>query len=370
MDKNSKVFIDLLQAGLWEKEVQLSPYKDIDFSEVYRIAEEQSVIGLVAAGLEHASNLKVPKQWALQFAGQAIQLEQRNAAMNAFVAQLISELRKEDIYSLLVKGQGIAQCYDRPSWRTCGDVDLYLSIDNYRVAKKLLCAKASHIDVEDVDKLHLAMTIDGWVVELHGSMHSDISRRINKGLDEVHNNIFLGGEVRSWNNSGVTVFLPSANNDVIIVFSHILQHFFIEGIGLRQICDWCRLLYTYRDSLNYGLLESRLKKMGVMTEWKAFAALAVDYLGMPSTVMPFYDNANKWKKKGQRILSLILETGTFGHNRDLSYKQQDNFLNRLVKSFGRRNSDSIKQISIFPLDGLWMWWKMICLGIKVAAKGN
>lgn len=369
MDKNSKVFIDLVQAGLWKKEVQLLPYQDIKWHEVYRLATEQSVLGLVLAGLEH-SDVKPPKELLLQWIGEVQLIEQRNKEMNAYVADLIDKLRLADIYTLLVKGQGIAQCYEKPLWRSCGDVDLYLSIDNYRVAKKLLCAKASHIDVEDVDKLHLAMTIDGWVVELHGSMHSDISRRINKGLDEVHNNIFFGGEVRSWNNSGVTVFLPSANNDVIIVFSHILQHFFIEGIGLRQICDWCRLLYTYRDSLNFGLLESRLKKMRVMTEWKAFAALAIDFLGMPSAMMPFYDDANKWKKKGQRILSLILETGTFGHNRDLGYKQHDKFFNRLVKSFKRRNRDSIKQILLFPLDGLWMWWKMIFLGIKVAAKGH
>lgn len=30
--------------------------------------------------------------------------------MNKFVGQLIEKLRKEDIYALLVKGQGIAQC--------------------------------------------------------------------------------------------------------------------------------------------------------------------------------------------------------------------------------------------------------------------
>lgn len=44
--------------------------------------------------------------------------------------------------------------------------------------------------------------------------------------------------------------MPRAEEDVVYVFAHILQHFFKGGIGLRQICDWCRLLYTYRDSLN------------------------------------------------------------------------------------------------------------------------
>ena len=60
-----------------------------------------------------------------------------------------------------------------------------------------------------------------------------------------------------------------------------------EGVGLRQVCDWCRLLWTYKDSLNYGLLEQRIKRAGLMSEWKAFGAYAVDYLGMPVEAIPF-----------------------------------------------------------------------------------
>ena len=124
MDNNQKVFFELLRAGLWEKDARLSQYKEIDYSVILKLAEEQSVVGLVAAGLEHVVDVKVPQQWALQFAGQTIQLEQRNKAMNAFIAKLIEKLRYNNVYTLLVKGQGIAQCYERPLWRASGDVDL------------------------------------------------------------------------------------------------------------------------------------------------------------------------------------------------------------------------------------------------------
>ena len=59
---NQDAFFALLRAGLWEKEVQLSPSDIIDFSEVYRLAEEQSVIGLVATGLEHVKDYCVPQK--------------------------------------------------------------------------------------------------------------------------------------------------------------------------------------------------------------------------------------------------------------------------------------------------------------------
>ena len=235
MDNNQKVFFELLRAGLWEKEVWFSPYKDIDFSAIMKLAEEQSEVGLVAAGLEHVADVKIPQQWALQFAGQTIQLEQRNKAMNAFVARLISKLREEEIYTLLVKGQGIAQCYERPMWRACGDMDLFLSLDNYRKAQKTLISIASDIEKENPDNLHQAMTIDGWCVELHGTFRSQLGKRIDRVIDEVQEDVFFGGNVRSWDNNGVQVFLPSANNDTIFIFTHILQHYFGGGIGLRQI---------------------------------------------------------------------------------------------------------------------------------------
>lgn len=38
-------FFALVRAGLWEREVQLLPYGEIDFSAVQSVAEEQSVVG-------------------------------------------------------------------------------------------------------------------------------------------------------------------------------------------------------------------------------------------------------------------------------------------------------------------------------------
>lgn len=52
-DRIRHLFLALLQAGLWEKEVRLSAFEKGDLAEVYKLASEQSVVGLVAAGLEH-----------------------------------------------------------------------------------------------------------------------------------------------------------------------------------------------------------------------------------------------------------------------------------------------------------------------------
>ncbi len=79
-------------------------------------------------------------------------------------------------------------------------------------------------------------------------------------------------------------------------------------MSLRQLCDWCRLLYTYRESLNYGNLELWINKAGLMKEWKAFAALAVEYLGMPKDAMPFINSNDNvgLNKKAKKLMEFIL----------------------------------------------------------------
>lgn len=348
LDNSIEAFFELVRSGLWEKEARLVSLDKIDFKNIYRLAEEQSVLGLVAAGLEHIVDVKAPKDITLQIAGQALQLEQRNKAMNDFIADIIGKMRKAGIYTLLVKGQGIAQCYERPLWRTAGDIDFYLSEINYRNAKSFLTPLAKILEPEDQNRLHFGMTIDQWIVELHGTLHVGISKRMNEVSDEVHEDIFYNGNVRSWNNKGVQVFLPNADNDAIIIFNHFINHFYGEGLGLRQICDWCRLLWTYRKEINRQLLEKRLRKMSLMTEWRAFGAFAVEYLGMPPEEMPFYCDKSKYRTKASKIKRLIIETGAFGSNKDSCYRQNTTKWREYALTSYRRFGEFARIATIFP----------------------
>lgn len=362
-------FLTLIQAGLWEKEVLLDDCKDVNFARLMQIAEEQSVVGLITAGLERVKNVTVPQVVVLQYVGATLQIEQRNRAMNEFLSILISHLRKKDIYALLVKGQGIAQCYEKPLWRSSGDIDLLLTEENYKKAQQELTPLASEIKNENKEILHHEMTIDSWIVELHGSLCSRLWRRVNNGIKETQDSVFFGGMVRSWTNDRTQIYLPRADEDVIFVFTHILQHFYHEGIGLRQICDWCRLLWTYRDTLDLKLLKSRINNMGIMSEWKAFGALAIGSLGMPIEAMPFYSPSEKWKRKAVRILSFIIETGNFGHNRDLSYYSHKSFFMRKAISLRRHSKDAFRYFMIFPVDSVKVWSRMVLEGIEKIIKG-
>jgi len=379
-DNTIKFFFTLVRAGLFpvhdEGNSDIRIDGTTDWNYIYQLAQEQSVQGIVLCGIEELRakglELSVPKVLLLQWIGEVQMIEQRNKEMNAFVANLIEKLRRNDIYAILVKGQGIAQCYEKTLWRCSGDIDLFLSYDNYQKTKALLLPLGKITEPEEVAKKHFAMDIDGWAVEFHGTLKSGLSSRVDKVLDRLQEDTFYDGQVRLWTNGQTQIFLLKAENDAFYVFTHILQHFYKEGVGLRQICDWCRLMWTYKDSLNYELLEQRIKRAGLMSEWKAFYALATKYLGMPEVpCFMFQDSGDpQWERKADRIMEFILKSGNMGHNRDMSHFSKYPYLIRKCVSMGRRIGDLINHARIFPLDSLRFFPRIMFNGVRSAIRGE
>ena len=363
-----QVYFSLLRSGLWEQPVQLPDSKDLDFVSIFQLADEQSVVGLVAAGLEHVEGRKVTKQQALPFLKKVFALEGRNAEMNHYIADLFARLREKGIHALLVKGQGIAQCYERPQWRAAGDVDLLLDAENYEKAKSFLIPSASHVEKEYKDRMHLGMKIDSWSVELHGSMRNYRLGRVNACIDEAQEDTFQHGNVRIWMNGESAVELPSVDNDFIFVFTHILQHFFETGIGLRQICDWCRLLWTYRGEIDRNLLATRLKEARLLSEWEVFAALAVNYLGMPVEALPLYRKSAALDRKANRTMEHILRTGNFCNKRDSIYVHKMPYMVRKLISFWKETQNAFYRVLIFPLDTVSFYTLGVIYSLKAVGR--
>ena len=364
LNDNQQAFIALVKAGLWEKEVWLLSNNEMNFSEVLRLTKEQSVQGLVATGLELLKGFRFPFDEKLKLSGSVVQIEQQNRAMNCFVAELVERMREAGINPILIKGQGIAQCYERPFWRASGDVDLLLCDNEYTKAKKFLIPFADSVEPEKKYEQHLGLTIGSWMVELHGNLRTGLFQRMDKVLNGIQLEM-PESKVRLWFDGRIQVPLPNEDDDVVIVFTHILKHLFRGGIGLRQICDWCRLLWTCRDTIDRELLYERLKMMGVVSEWKVLASLAVNHLGLPAEAMPFYDV--KYLKKANRILTYILESGNFGYNKDVSYqKKYSGIIRRSITLFNQAK-DSVRLTRVFPIDAVKFFNGFIFLRSKPTA---
>lgn len=351
---------------------------EVNWEIVLELAKKQSVVGLVAAGIEtyraNVPQFSVSRSVKMRFIKQIMQLERRNAAMNRFIRLLTQKMHNAGIEPVLVKGQGVAQCYERPLLRGCGDVDLLLSTDDYERAKEFLMPYASTVEKEYVREKHLGMVIGRWLVELHGTLYGGLSRRINRVLDEIQRETFNGGHVRLWDNNGVTSKMLSVENDIVFVFAHFINHFFKEGLGLRQLCDWCRLLWIYKDVMDMALIEKRIRQMGLVTEWNAFETYAVCYLGLPTTVngllIASNENSKSLKRKAERINCYILKVGNMGNNRDKSHYSKYPYLVSKWFSLKRRIGDLLTHSRIFPLDSLKFLPMIMYYGFRSTMRGE
>ena len=370
LDSNQQAFYALVCAGLWEKDVRLMSSDMVDFSSVMRLAEEQAVVGLVTAGLEHLKDVKIPQEILLQFIGDTIHLEQQNVAMNKFIVKLLDKLRDAGVESVLVKGQGVAQCYERPMWRSCGDVDLLLNDENYEKGKIFLDGISNDVSKEYSFNKEYQTTIEGWCVELHGSLRSGLSTAFNRGVDDIQREICDNNHVRFWEDGDVKIPLPEETNDSLVIFTHFIKHFYKGELGIRQICDWCRLLWTFKETIDVALLEKHLTKMGLRAQWKGFGAFAVDYLGMPSGAMPLYSPAKKWSRKADKICAFVMEVGNFGHNVDSSYYSKYPLVIRKTISMWKRVSSLLRHTTIFPLHSFRFLPHVVFTGLKATIENG
>ena len=208
LNANESAFFILLRAGMWgdlkfkDDSLKFKDFQSADWASVYQLAQEQAVQGLVLQGIERLRTkgleLSVPKVLLLQWIGEVQIIEQRNKEMNSFMAELFVHLREAGIDAVLVKGQGIGQCYERPLWRSSGDVDLLLTEENYfkaRTTLKKIAESSERETAKNIKRLHQGFVIDAWTVELHGTMHANLSREIDREIDEVQKVCFVSTQL-------------------------------------------------------------------------------------------------------------------------------------------------------------------------------
>ena len=356
MTKNEEIFLELLKIGLWGEENYINNlkdnkalFKDIDWEEVYRHAVAQTMIGILADGINSIglNELKVPQDIKFKLIQHVIRIEQANEKMNIFLPQLYKKLNKADIHAWLLKGQGVAQCYLKPNHRQSGDIDLFfLNKAHYEKAGKLLSKYDNGKETEETE--HYAFTINGIVVELHGKIVARTNRKLDRNFIPWTKEIAQNEEEII--QDGTQVILPPVAFDAIYIFIHMMRHYFEGGIGLRQVSDWMRYLYVHHHQINQEQLTAHLKRLGVTKIWKIFGAMAVNYLGCPQEYMPLYDS--KFSKDGATILQYILRSGNFGYFDDRLQNRPKNFYLGKLYSFWGQIQMILRNLKMFPEESL------------------
>ena len=370
MTPAEKLFFGLLRSGLWGATPELpgtAPSGE-DWEKVYGLSMSQTVVGLVTDGAAACPADFVPKPVSLKLMASLIGTEKTNAVMDSHVSRFVSLLESRGVQPILVKGQAVAQCYIHPSGRMPGDIDLVIDPGQYEAAKAVITPIADSVGIEGVANLHFGAMLGSVELELHGSVRTSLGQKINDTLDRVQAELYREGGHRRWNCLGTEVRIPSVDFDALFIFTHLLQHFFYGGLGLRQLCDWARVLHTHCGAIDRGLLERRLTEMELLSEWKTFAGFLVDYLGLPAEEAPLYDA--RYSSRTGRLWRYIERVGNFGKNRKRRDRSRDPYLIRKIESLFVYSQDFLHHVSIFPIDSLKFFWYYFRQGTLKVLHGN
>ena len=370
-EQTDRPFFALLRAGLWNEVPARDAFAEpVVWEDLHRLSSQQTVTGLVADGVNRLPAEILPdadSDILDPFLAEMMATARRNAQLDAFVPKLFRALR--DIPVILIKGQSLAVDYPDPSRRQPGDIDLLLLPSSYEAAKAILLPKATKVLEEEAAIWHQGMKFHSIEVEIHGSISTLMSRKLDRQLAGLLEEQFDGRPLPSVPIGGAEIPVPEAGFNAVYIFVHFLHHYWSGGIGLRQLVDWMVFISVHKRDIHPVLLENTLEELGLLRVWKVFTGFVQEYLGCPAEKLPLA--AKPDPRKNARIWRYIRRCGNFGKNVDRSRKKNESWLEKKVHSFFRLTvADRLRHFPVFPRESVRFFLGAFGYGLQRLADGE
>ena len=328
------VSLALLRSALWGNAQQMhggdSPTCSDEWKGIADFFTCQSLDGLLPDAIASLpSSLQPSIAVKMPLIARQIQVERMNHAMNNELRAFITELNRRSIPYILLKGQGVASVYPNPLHRVCGDIDLYVPVKYLKEVHRGLMAFGAVREMES--RHHVNYRANGVEWELH--------HKIYYFQKESRNHLFMqyvDEEMKALpcyatiEGEQVRVFNPTMN--VLLLLSHIVDHFYCEGVGLRQLCDYALTLHHKREEIDRTKLMEMLDALALTRAYRVFGYICTHYLGMPSEAL-MLEPSKKEVRLAHMVMEDCLKGGNFGHaesNKRQSLWQNITFYTRFL----------------------------------------
>lgn len=350
-----------------------------DWRAMFQIAKKHAITGFIGSALKNIGGDVLIEKDAkskdsftdliMDWMAEVVKIARRNKKVNDNVVVEFKKLENKGLECCLLKGQGNALFYPNHDSRTSGDIDVWVRFKDsvntdvnirkiIQMAKEVQPnSKASyhHIDIP---------SINGTPVEAHYRPQFLFSYKHNKNLqayfiehaDEQFNNKVKFGDTE--------ISVPTPGFNIVFQLSHIYNHLFHEGIGLRQIVDY----YYQLNASPHPSPEERetkslrkdyarlLNKVGLYHIASAIMWILVNLFGMPSEWLIVEPD----EKRGRFVFNEILQGGNFGksdkryHFSNTAFGKNLQRLQRDCRLFRYFPSEALSE----PVFRFWhAWWR-------------
>ena len=316
-------------------------------------AEQQAIVGICFGGIEKLkkSDINIPFSILMEWIGYANKIEQQNHIVNKRCVELVKEFENAGFRCCLLKGQGNALLYDvgckkeggryKSLLRQPGDIDL-LVYGGRKMVTQYVRGRYPHTKTA---YQHIDYPVFKDVeVELHC-------------LPIYVNNPFYNYRLQKWFNKRIgdkcvmvelpdgigSIPIPLNEFNIVYQLTHIMHHFFDEGIGLRQMMDYYYLLRKAKDDGRYKKEDVRetLKYLNLYKFAGAVMYIMKEVLGLEDK----YLIVSVDERRGKTLQKEILKGGNFGHYSGLDQKNA-------FKKYFQKTWRNMKLVKEYPAEAL------------------
>lgn len=338
-----------------------------DWQYIFTFCQKQGVLGIFLEELEgeKQDDIQIPKDILLQWIGIGEQIKCRNTFINKRCVEISELFASEGYKCCILKGQGNSILYPQPLLRTPGDIDVWLLPK--REERNIISRIIQYIKIQNPSAEARYHHIDygnykGVEVEVHYRpmyMFNPIHNyRLQKWFVEQQKEQFLN-KVKLID-TDKQVCVPTIAFNRIYLLSHISCHFFIEGVGLRQLLDYYYVL-QHPVLKEIKVLEYRLLKwLGLYDMAAAVMYVLEKVCGLEQSLMIVPAD----EKRGGLLLEEMLRAGNLGqYDEGLGRKSS-----RITRNY-KRLLRIARMVRYFPSESLcepffrvWhMIWRLIYL---------
>lgn len=302
-------YLALLRSALWDIPVAIE--EEVEWDTVMQLAKHHatnvllsSVASQMKGNVRPSASTLSEMQSAMRF-NLINQLQLRRVLVSA-----VKLLKDHGIEPVLLKGFSLAILYPNPNLRQFGDIDLYVGLDDFHEACKLLRTLPGGYNwrKEADSGKHYNIEFGQYPLEIH-RVSADLSWHKELVVYETIEREGLCEKVQHVDLDGLKLTIPSKEFMVFHTFLHAWHHFLTSGVGWRQISDLAIALHSYHNQLDIDKLYQWITSMHLLKPWQTFGYLLVNNLGLPETEMPFYEPL--CSRRARILFSRVMAEGNF-----------------------------------------------------------
>ncbi len=350
------IFFSLLRTSIWQRHPDLTLFDSPDWSwsPICKALESHALLAIAADSIMTINDqLPLDKQLnpmqSMAIFQYSASIAQTHYELNNAIRKSFAALNNAGCHPILLKGQGLATLYPQRNTRSCGDIDIYVGLEEYdkscEAIRKFINNPEAEASAEE--EAHHYEIHDGKIAyEIHrypsvagNQKYQDKYYKLS--ADYLHFSECDSVKIESTTSKSgktevFTIPVPSLQYNVLYVFNHLCQHIWEGGVGLKQLIDWMLLLnHALRQPSKFDvqLLRSDLKAIGLFRAWRILGGILVYQFGFPKDFFPFWKESLAQKSQGYYIDEL-LGGSSFGSmsGKDNSYKQHKS-IQRKVAAF-------------------------------------